>query len=63
MSKILPKYGVEFVVIPRKEYDGEAISASRVRKLLEEKDFERIKPIVPDTTYQYLVSNFRNKLA
>ncbi len=58
MSEILPQYGMEFVVIPRKESDGEVISASRVRKLLEEQTFEGIKRIVPNTTYQYLIKKF-----
>ena len=58
MKNILPKYGIDFVVIPRKEFGGEVISASRVRKLLEKKDFESIKKIVPETTYDYLVKRF-----
>jgi [citrate (pro-3S)-lyase] ligase len=54
MRRILPQYGVEFVEIPRKETGGEPISASRVRKLLEEKDFKKTKELVPKTTYEYL---------
>jgi citrate lyase synthetase len=33
---------------------SEAISASRVRKYLKRKEWEKIKEIVPDTTYEYL---------
>ena len=54
MAKILPKYGVEFKVIPRKEQNGEVISASKVRKLLEENNFHEIKKLVPKTTFKYL---------
>lgn len=54
MKRILPRYGVEFKVIPRKESGGRVISASRVRKLLEEKDFAEISKLVPDTTLDYL---------
>lgn len=54
MAKILPRYGIEFEEIPRKEQDGEVISASRVRKLLETKDFAEIAKIVPPTTLEYL---------
>ena len=57
MRRVLPKYGMEFVEIPRKTVDGSedvVISASRVRKLIAEKDYEGIKAIVPTTTYEYL---------
>ncbi|MCL2023342.1 MAG: adenylyltransferase/cytidyltransferase family protein [Oscillospiraceae bacterium] len=58
MQRILPKYGIEFDVIPRKDFGGEVISASRVRKLLETKDFDSIKNIVPTTTLEYLQERF-----
>lgn len=54
MARLLPQYGVDFQVIPRKETDGGVISASRVRKLLEENNFEEIKRLVPITTFDYL---------
>lgn len=56
MKKILPEYGIEFVEIPRLELNGEIVSASRVRTLLKEKNFDAIKPLVPESTYQYLHS-------
>lgn len=59
MKRILPRYGVAFEVIPRKEWKGSVISASRVRSLLEKKNFEEIKEIVPGTTYEYLLEKFR----
>ncbi|MDR1965476.1 MAG: hypothetical protein LBQ36_02090 [Synergistaceae bacterium] len=34
------------------------MSASRVRALLEKKDFDAIRPLVPDATYNYLLENF-----
>lgn len=58
MKKILPSYGVEFEVIPRKEEGGEVISASRVRKFLEEKNFAEIARLVPQTTLKYLLENY-----
>lgn len=57
MDMILPKYGIEFVVIKRKETLDEPISASRVRRLLEENNFDEIKQLVPKTTYDYLMEN------
>jgi [citrate (pro-3S)-lyase] ligase len=61
MANLLPFYGVEFVEIKRKETDGEVISASRVRKLLHEGNFEAIKPLVPDATFKYLEKKYGNK--
>jgi [citrate (pro-3S)-lyase] ligase len=54
MKRILPNYGIEFVEIPRKKVAGEAISASRVRRLLEDKDYKEIAKLVPQTTLAYL---------
>lgn len=58
MHRILPEYGIEFIEIPRKERDGEAISASRVRASLERKDFNEIKSLVPECTFRYLTKHF-----
>lgn len=58
MHKILPQYGVAFEEIPRKQSGGAVISASRVRKLLQEKRFDEIKQLVPLTTVEYLINKF-----
>ncbi len=58
MRRVLPEYGIEFVEIPRKEGEDGAISASRVRKLLEKRDFDGLKPLVPDSTFSYLLKKF-----
>lgn len=50
----LPEYGVEVIEIPRRESGGAAISASRVRELLDAGDLEAIRPLVPQTTFDYL---------
>lgn len=44
----------QLIEIPRKKFDGEVISASRVRALIENVEFEKIKCIVPTTTYEYI---------
>ena len=54
MKEILPRYDVEFCEIPRKKFDGEPISASKVREALKVGDFDKIKRLLPKTTYQYL---------
>ncbi|RRD40693.1 [citrate (pro-3S)-lyase] ligase [Leptotrichia sp. OH3620_COT-345] len=60
ISEILPKYGIEVNIIPRKSIDGKIISASSVRKLLKEGKMEEIRKIVPYTTFEYLDS-LKNK--
>lgn len=59
MQRILPKYGIEFSVIPRKMQGEEVISASRVRKLLENRDFKAIAKCVPQTTLEYLQEKYK----
>ena len=54
MKKILPRYGVEFCEIPRKEVSGEPISASTVRAALKNGDIDKVKSLVPNTTFEYL---------
>ena len=54
MKRILPRYGVEFCEIPRKTFGDEPISASTVRAALNAGDIEKVKKLVPDTTFEYL---------
>jgi [citrate (pro-3S)-lyase] ligase len=58
MKKILPQFGIELVEIERVASNDHKISASYVRKLLAEKNFEIIKEIVPETTYNFLYRNY-----
>lgn len=51
MKALLPNYGVSVVELERK--DG--ISASAVRRLMQEGNFEAIKVLVPEVTYDYIV--------
>ncbi|MBR4020717.1 MAG: [Firmicutes bacterium] len=62
LEKRLPKYGIGVIEVPRLETDGTAISASRVRELLDlgdEAAWEEIQRLVPATTYAYLWENAR----
>lgn len=61
MRHILPRYGIDFAEIPRKEVGSEPISASRVRGLLKENRFEDISQLVPKTTLEYLKENWSKK--
>jgi [citrate (pro-3S)-lyase] ligase len=56
MSEILPLYGIDLIQIERAVSENEAISASRVRKLADEGNFEALKSLVPEATYKYLIS-------
>ena len=56
MKNTLPQHGVELIEIPRCEAGGEAVSASRVRRLMEDKRMDEIRPLVPETTYEYLLN-------
>ena len=58
MKRILPQHNIEICEIPRREINGEVISAKRVRAALEVGDFDKIKKLVPKTTYNFLVKNF-----
>jgi len=56
LASVLPASGIELRVIARKEEEGTPISASNVRKLIHDSNIEAIRPLVPDTTYDYLMS-------
>lgn len=54
MSEALPQRGIEFVEIPRAEYDGRAISASEVRKLYQAENWSLLEKLAWPTTVEYL---------
>jgi [citrate (pro-3S)-lyase] ligase len=55
MKKVLPAYGIGLVEIERKQAGGAPISASRVRRLLDDHDLAAARALVPDTTYSALL--------
>ncbi len=56
MKEILPGYGMEVVELPRMCLNGMAVSASEVRRQLEMGNMRAVKEMVPETTYDFLVS-------
>lgn len=56
LSTALPEAGVVCHIIPRKEADGKAISASTVRSCIHDGRLEEIRGLVPETTYRYFTS-------
>lgn len=54
MKKILPKYGIELVEIPRKALNANPISASSVRKCIEEGNTDQLTELIPVSTKRFL---------
>jgi [citrate (pro-3S)-lyase] ligase len=61
MADILPCYSIEFKIIPRKEKDGQIISASLVRKYYEQGNLTAIEGLVPSGTYNYLLARYERE--
>ena len=56
MCEQLPKAGIECVVVPRKEANGKAISASTVRQCLQSGDWDTLEMLLPKTSLDYFRS-------
>ncbi len=56
MAEELPKAGIRFHEIPRKEIGEKPVSASAVRLLLKTGDFEALGELVPPSTLEYFRS-------
>jgi len=62
-NQVLKDYlGLNVVIIPRKEKDHKAISASLVRQLIKADKISKIKEFVPDATVRYLESEAGKKV-
>lgn len=58
MKKILPQHNIEFKVIKRKNYNNKPISATNVRKLIDDKNIDELKNLVPESTLKYIENKF-----
>ena len=56
MAEELPKQGIDCVIIPRRELEGAAISASTVRRMIHDGRLDEIKGLVPESTWAYFSS-------
>lgn len=56
MQEVLPPYGTEIIEIPRISGQEGFISASMVRKGIAASDFKKVRTLVPESTYRYLIS-------
>jgi [citrate (pro-3S)-lyase] ligase len=54
MAQVLPRYGIEVVELPRLEADGIPVSASRVRRSIDEGDWPAVEALLPPAVYAAL---------
>ncbi len=54
MTEELPAAGIDCRIIPRKEQNGTAISASAVRQAVHDDRLEEVRHMLPETTWNYL---------
>lgn len=54
MKIILGNTGISVLEIPRKKSNGQVVSATSVRQFLEDKNWEKIRSLVPESTYNIL---------
>ncbi len=57
MAEILPDAGVEFCLVKRREFDGEAVSASAVRREIQGGRYKGLECLVPKSTIEILKDN------
>lgn len=55
LKEYLPKSGIELKEIKRLEHENAPISASRAREIIKSGNRELLKPLLPQTTYDYLI--------
>lgn len=58
MKRILPRKGIKLIEIRRKQLKDKVISASLVRKCLENSDMEKLKQLVPESTQRMLFDDY-----
>lgn len=62
-NKVLKDYlGNNIKIIKRLEFHDKAISASQIRKFIKTNKIDKIKGLVPEATYQYLLSDQGKKV-
>ena len=56
MAEQLPRAGIECIIVPRRQAEGKAISASTARQCLQSGDWDALTKLVPQTTLDYFRS-------
>lgn len=62
LQEILPRYGVNIKVVERMSLESGIISASKVREFLKYGELDKVKELVPLTTYEFLIGNDGKKV-
>lgn len=57
MAETLPRAGLQCRTIPRLKVNGAPVSASDARTAIKEGDWERLKSLVPKSTFDYFISD------
>lgn len=58
LKKYLPQKNIELIEVPRLETKDTPISASKVRKLIKENNFEALQEYLPKTTLEYIKEDY-----
>ena len=56
MAEQLPRSGIDCIIVPRKEVNGKAISASTVRQCLQAEEWATLETLLPQTSLDYFRS-------
>lgn len=56
MLAIFPEHGIKLHVMPRISAEGEVVSASRVRELIRQGEWDLVEKLLPVETYRYLMA-------
>lgn len=56
MKEMLPGYGIELIEIPRRECGGRAVSASHARELIENKRWEELEELLPESSMNLILA-------
>ena len=56
MAEQLPRAGIDCIIVPRKEVNGKAISASTVRQCLQTEEWAALETLLPQTSLDYFRS-------
>ena len=57
MHAVLPRYGIDVVEIKRFSDGEQCVSASAVRRFIKNKEYDKLKSMVSDATYEYLAEH------
>jgi [citrate (pro-3S)-lyase] ligase len=57
MKAELEKAGIQCIIVPRKEGNNGAISASKVREMIHNDNWEELRNLVPESTFNYFISD------